>query len=398
MNEAVVRVAGHRERKLAVVCAVSAALVLAQAVVFAASGLMLFAMAQSFHWSATAMGTAYTLIVLGACAGAPMPIVLIRRIGGSGTIVVGMALLAVSFLAMAFVGSLPQLYACVFAIGVAFSLSGNSPGVYLVSGWGGAGAGGLIGIYLMIGMLGNAVGPPLAQALIGQDGWQGYALTIAAFAVVAAIGCALALREPPVATDAPAGKSWRDLGAVLRSRTFALLAVAIVMSQLCLVTVSSVAPAHLAGEGVSDALAARLLGVEGIAAALATGLLGHFAARLSPRRMLPLTLAACGAGLVILAATRDTALLHGFAMLLGAGVGGATLTVTLLLVRYFGPGDGAASLGAIWTLAGLAALGPWGAGLVADATGSYAPGLLALGLVMVPIAAGSLLLPKEPRT
>jgi len=82
--------------------------------------------------------------------------------------------------------------------------------------------------------------------------------------------------------------------------------------------------------------------------------------------------------------------------LLGAGVGGATLAVTLLLVRYFGPTGGSASLGAIWTLAGLASVGPWVSGLVADATGSYAPAILGFGIAVLPIAAISLALPREP--
>lgn len=384
-----------RRRELAVVTAVSSALVLAQAVVFAAFGLALFAMGRDLGWSAADTGMAYMLVVLGACAGAPMPVVLIRRIGASRTIVLGQVVLGCAFAVLWSTASLAQLYVGAGLAGIGFSLSGNTPGVYLVSGWAADRAPRLIGLYLMVAMLGNALGPPAAQALIAQSGWRAYSAVVVLLCAVNAIICALCLREPPVA-EMPAGESG-GLGRVLRSPIFALLATGVVASQLCLVTVSSVAPAHLAAQGLTSDLAARLLGIEGIASALATGLLGHFSARLGPRRMLPVLLAACAAGMVILASSREPMALHAFAVLLGAGVGGATLAVTLLLVRYFGPAGGSASLGAIWTLAGLAAIGPWVAGMVADATGGYGPALLGIGIAMVPIAMASLALPQPAR-
>ncbi|HUD30187.1 MAG TPA: MFS transporter [Novosphingobium sp.] len=389
--------APQRGRELAVVTAVSSALVLAQAVVFAAFGLALFAMGRDLGWSATDTGAAYTLVVLGACAGAPMPVVLIRWIGASRTVVAGQVLLACAFLVLWNTASLAQLYLGALMAGIGFSLSGNTPGVYLVSGWAGARAPRLIGIYMMVAMLGNALGPPGAQALIAGGGWRGYSLAVACLCAANAVFCAVCLRDPPVVEAAGGEGHWlRGLGRVLRSPVFVLLATGIVSSQICLVTVASVAPAHLVGQGLTSDLAARLLGVEGIASALVTGLLGHFAGLLSPRRMLPVALGACAAGMLILGASRDPLALHAFALLMGAGVGGATLTVTLLLVRYFGPAGGSASLGAIWTLAGLAALGPWISGMVADATGGYAPALVGFGIAMVPIVLASMALPREP--
>lgn len=391
----------HRRRELAVVAAVSGALILAQAVVFAAFGLMLLAMSGDMHWSAADSGAAYTLVVLGACIGAPLPVFTIRRIGAGRTIVAGQLLLAAAFAVLWSTTGLPQLYTGALLAGIAFSLCGNTPGVYLVSGWSGARAAGLIGIYMMLTMLGNAFGPPGAQALIAAEGWRGYALVVIALGVIGAALCAVCLREPPqapppgAAGSGAAGKG--GLGPVLRSPVFALLALAIVTGQICIITVSSVAPAHLAGQGLSGAFAARLLGIEGVASALATGLLGHFARPLAPRRMLPLTLLCCAVGMAILATSRNTWALHAFALLIGVGVGGSTLAVTLLLVRYFGPVQGSASLGPVWTLAGLAAVGPWLSGLAADATGGYAPALLGFGAMMVPVALATLVLPAVPQ-
>jgi len=387
----------RRGRELAVLTATSLALIFAQSVVFASFGLVLFAIGPTLRLSASDSGFAYTIVVVGACIAAPMPMALIRWIGGGLTIVLGQAVLCGAFLVLSDAHGLSQVYAAALLGGIGFSLSGNSPGVFLLSGWGGARAARWIGIYMMIGMLGNAVGPPAAQALIAGLGWRGYCVAVALVAAAMAGLCWLCLREPPLADPGEGGRSsLRGLGGVLRSPIFLMLAAAIVASQMCIITVASIAPAYLAAQGQAPAFAARLLGIEGLASALATGLLGYGVRIVPARHLLPIALLAGAAGLAILVASRDAVLLTGFAVLVGASVGGATLAVTLLLVRYFGSVQGAASLGAVWTLAGLAAFGPWFAGLIADASGSYAPAFSVIALLLLPIAGSSvLLLPRD---
>ena len=387
----------RRGRELAIVAATSLALIFAQSIVFASFGLALFAIGPDLGLSASNGGFAYTIVVVGACIAAPMPMALIRWIGGGLTIVLGQAVLCAAFLILSAAQGPAQVYAAALLGGIGFSLSGNSPAVYLLSGWGGARAARWIGIYMMTGMLGNAVGPLAAQALIVELGWRGYCVAAALTAVAMAGLCSMCLREPPLAHLADGGRSsWRRLGGVLRSPIFLMLATAIVASQMCIITVASVAPSYLAGQGQTPAFAARLLGIEGLASALATGLLGYAVSIVPARHLLPIALLAAAAGLAILIVSRDPLLLTGFAVLVGASVGGATLAVTLLLVRYFGPVQGPASLGAVWTLAGLAAFGPWVAGIIADASGSYAPAFSGIALLLLPVAGGSvLLLPRD---
>lgn len=397
MNGATVAPHGRVGREYAVFAATSLALILAQSITFASFGIVLFAMSASHGWSASDAGFAYTIVIAGACVAAPLPVMLIRWIGGALTIVLGQVVLCAAFAILYAASGLGQIYLAALLSGIGFSLSANTPGVYLLSGWAGVRASRLIGSYMMIGMLGNAVGPPAAQALIDGLGWRGYSAVASLAAAAVALLCWLSLREPPLPDIATGVRPpWRDLGRVLRSPIFLTLAAAIVVSQATIVTVASIAPAHLARQGLSAAFTARTLGIEGIASALATGLMGYAVRFVAARRVLPIALVLGAAGMVILAVSRDPVALLAFAILVGASVGGVTLAVTLLLVRYFGSVQGASALGAVWTLAGLAAAGPWVAGLVADSVGSYAPALVGIGMILLPIAlCGLLLLPTE---
>lgn len=384
--------AARQNREYAVLAVASGALILAQSIVFAALGLALYAMGQTLHLSAGAVGGAYTVQVIACCAAAIWPVPLIRWIGAARTIVIGLAILTTGCLVLWRAGDVGQLYIGTALAGAGFSLSANTPGVYLVSGWSGARAARNIGIYLMIGMAGNAVGPPVAQAIIAGIGWQAYWLTCAGVVVAMALVAAMALREPPDAVPDESSASWiGELRGLLASLRFILLALATVATQLCLVTVFSVAPSHLAHDGWPEALVARLLGIEGLASTVLTGV----AARWDARRVLQFSLAAQALGMALLAWGGSMPALYGFAVLTGAGIGASTLAVTLLLVAYFGNSGGSAGLGAIWTLAGLAALGPWLAGTVADATGGYTWALGGLGALMVPVTGACLLLPSS---
>lgn len=388
---------GRSHRELAIVSTVSLALIFAQSVVFASFGIVLFSLSRDLGWSASGTGFAYTIVIAGACVAAPMPMFLIRWIGGSWTIAAGQAVLCGAFVILAAAVGSGQVYLAALLVGIGFSLTANTPGVYLLSGWFGSRASRLIGIYLMIGMLGNAAGPPTVQAIITALGWRGYCVTASIVAAVITGLCWRFLREPPLLEPVGGQEApMRRLGHVLRSPLFLTLAAAVVASQTCIVTIASIAPAHLANQGMTTAYTGRLLGMEGLVSALATGLIGYGVRFVHARRILPVVLLAGAAAMAILALNRDSVILMTYALLMGVSAGGTTLAVTLLLVRYFGSVQGASALSAVWTLAGLSAIGPWISGLVADSTGGYAPALLGIGLVLVPIAVfGLLLLPRE---
>jgi len=159
-----------------------------------------------------------------------------------------------------------------------------------------------------------------------------------------------------------------------------------VATQTCLITVSSVAAPHFARLGLSADLAAAMLGLQALVGTAATGISGWLTGRFAPKHMLVLGVLAQGVGLALLAFAGLPGLTYGFAAVFGTGWSVASLAVTVLLFRYFGNDAGAAALSTIWMLSGIAAFGPSAAGYAADLTGSFAPALLALAALQLPIA------------
>ena len=282
-------------------------------------------------------------------------------------------------------------------VGIGFSLVANTPSIYLIAGWYGARAPRMIGIYMMLGTLGGAVGPPVAQAFVAGGGWRSYWVAMAALALALGGVCAVAIREPPAHGPAAPAREVPGYRRTVRSPQFAILALAMVAVQTCIVTVSSVTASHFARHGWPAGFAAQVLGLQGLVGTLATGCSGWLTERCDPRRMLAVGLLATACGMLLLAFGRSTVAACTFVGLFGAGWSVSCLAVTVLLVQYFGRQAGTAALAAIWMLAGAAAAGPAGAGYVADRTGSFAPMLCGLGLLLLPaaLAALSLRAPRE---
>ena len=383
-----------QSREWIVLAVTSVLMIFAQGTVFASLGIALFAMAGSFGWSAAQAGGAFTLVVFGACVAAPLPVLLIRWIGARWTVALGGVVLSLAFLIASTTRDLATAYVAAALAGAGFSLSANTPGIYLIAGWSGTRAPRMIGLYLMLGAFGNAIGPPLAQAMCaGAGGWRFYWQAMAAAALILAATCALLLREPPLAvaddaSDATPGPGYRR---IVTAAPFLVMALAMVATQACVVTVSSVTAAHFAGHGWSADYAARMLGVQGLVGALATGASGFLIRHFPPRHMLATALVLEGVGMVLLAIARDPLAAYCFAVAFGVGSCVVTLAVAVMLVRYFGDVGGTTALATIWTLAGGAAIGPWAAGSIADRVGSFGPALSGMGLLLLPIAAATLL-------
>jgi predicted MFS family arabinose efflux permease len=244
----------------------------------------------------------------------------------------------------------------------------------------------VIGIYMMISTLGGAVGPPVAQALISSGGWRLYWTAMLGAALLLIALCALLIREPPRsamearpgglrAGAAPPSGYWR----IVRSPRFIVLAAAMVVTQTCIMTVSGVTPAHFSRLGWSAAFAARILGIQGLVGTIATGISGWLTERCDPRLMLGAGLLGQSAAMALLGFPQGAAWMYLFALVFGLGWSVSCLAITVLLVRCFGARGGTAALATIFTFAGAAAAGPWAAGMIADATGSFSTALAGLG-------------------
>ncbi len=381
------------KREILVFAAASAILFFGSATTFASMGTALFAMASELHWSEAASGGAFLALGLVCAATSLSPIVLIPRIGGRWTMASGALILAGGFLIAAATRDLPTFYVAAGLFGLAFSLVANATGTYLIASWFGDRSPRMIGLYLMIGALGNAAGPPVAQSFIASDGgWRLYWMAMAVAAVLGAGLCAALIREPPTAgpgmteqEGASAHTAWA-FRAFLRTPQFCVAAFAMVATQTCIITVSAVTAPHFAQRGWSADFAAEILGLEGLIGTAMTGLSGWLTERRDPKGMLVAGLAAQAAGMVALAFAHSIWMAYAFALVFGIGWSTSSLAVTVLLIRYFGAAAGTAALSTIWLVAGVATGGPYVAGLSADAAGSFTPALAALGIALLPIA------------
>ena len=378
-----------------VLIAVTIVLLFGSGTTFPSMGIPLFAMAEEFHWSQTAAGAAFLALGLVCAATSLGPVVLIQRIGGRWTIVVGALILAAGFLLASTTRSLTIFYIAAAMFGTAFSLTANSAGTYMVANWFGERSGRMIGLYMMIGSLGGAIMPPVAAALTaGPGGWRFYWLAMAVVAALIAILCAVLIREPPNAARASASvkpESW-GYHAFLTSPKFVILATAMVGTQFCTVTVSAVTVPHFANIGWSAEYAARILGLQGLVGSIATGVSGWLTERYAPKLILAGGLLLEAVGTVLLAFAHDAWMAYAFVPIFGIGWSVTSLAVTVLLIRYFGSRSGTAALSTIWMLAGLATAGPSIAGLMADLTGGFVAILSLFGLMLVPVAAAALLM------
>jgi MFS family permease len=388
-------------REWLVLIAVTLALLFGAGTTFASMGIPLFAMAEEFHWSQAAAGAAFLATGIMCALFSLGPMVLIPRIGGRWTVTVGSLLLAAGFVLASVSHTLPLFYFAAAIFGLAFALVANASGTYLVANWFGERAGPMIGVYMMVGALGDAILPPVAGALIGgPGGWRFYWVAMAVVAVAVAGLCAAFIREPPnVATPAsgePVSYGW-DFRRFLTSPQFLVLAAAMVGTQFVKLIVSADIVPHFAARGWSAEHGAQILGLHGLVGALATGISGWLTERYEPKLLLAGALALEALGMLLLAFADSLWMTYAFVPIFGIGWSVTSLAATVLLIRCFGNNSGTAALSTIWTLAGFATAGPSIAGYMADVSGSFVPGLSLFGLLLVPIAIAALFMNTSQR-
>jgi predicted MFS family arabinose efflux permease len=331
-------------REYLVLAAVTLALLFGSGTTFASMGIPLFAMAGDFGWSQAAAGAAFLATGVMCAVFSLAPMVLIPRIGGRWTMAVGSLLLAAGFTLASISHALPLFYLAAAIFGVAFALVANASGTYLVANWFGDRAGRMIGIYMMVGALGDAILPPVAGALVGgSGGWRGYWLEMAVVAVLVAVVCVALIREPPnaaeVAADNPRAEGW-GYRRFLTSPQFLVLAAAMVGTQFAKLVVSADIVPHFANIGWSAEYGAQVLGLHGLVGAAATGVSGWLTERYDPKKLLAGALAIEAVSMLLLAFGHSLWATYLFVPLFGIGWSVTSLAATILLIRYFGNNSG----------------------------------------------------------
>jgi MFS family permease len=370
------------------------------AATFMSLGVVLYSMIPSLRWTQTEAQSSYSILALGCCLSSLLPMAMVNRIGSRWTLFCGALILAAGFVLAFLTPALPVFLLATALMGIGFSLTANIPGVYLIAEWFPQKSGRIIGLYLMCGAFGGVAGPPAARAVIAAEGWRAYWLLLALIAAGLGLVCLLFIRDrtaslkedpAPAAADRAGRLSpdW-DYRRAVTTPHYAILALAMVLTETCVTVVHSTAVIHFSKLGLEPSFAALMLSLQALMATAAKGGSGALGDWVSPRLLLVAGLLLQALGMIVLGVAHTQALAYGFALAFGVGWGTCYLAVTVLLLDYFGPRTGSSVLSLVWLLTAFASLGPALAGMAADRFGTFAPVLQGSGLLLIPIAAAAL--------
>ncbi len=389
------------DRKWLVLIAVAVMFFFISGATFMSLGVLLAPMSRDLHWTQTQAGAGYTALAVSCCLSSLAPMVLAGRIGMRWAFTLGGLMLAAGFLLSAVTQGLGLFVIAALLMGVGFTLTANIPGVYLITRWFPAKSGRVLGAYLMCGAFGGVAGPPIAQAVVATLGWRAWWLLLTAVVMLLDVMCLALVRDTDddlSEIDQPAGAerpTWRYWDAI-RTPQFVILALAMVITEACVTVVHSAAVIHFGKIGLPPAFAAMMLSLQALLATGAKGASGVLGDWVNPRLLLGGGLILEAVGMVLLAAASSPATAYAFALTFGLGWGAAYVTITVLLIRYFGPTTGSSVLSVVWLLVVFSSLYPTLAGYVADRTGSFSLAFDGGGALLAPLALAVLMM-RKPR-
>jgi MFS family permease len=389
-------------RSILIMIVVSLGFFFVTATTFTSLGYVLYTMVADLGWSQAAAGMSFSILGLACGLSSPLPPMLMKWIGTRLTMFLGGLALAAGFLLAAMVHGIGVFFVATALMGVGFSLIAPSPAVYLLATWFPKTSSRMIGFYFMAGAFGGVVGPLMVGAIVSTTGsWRVHwmVMSVAAF-VVGLISLAVVRDAVPVtdvsdvknaglaekAADAEVGL-W-TVRQALMSRSFVLLALAMMIVQTVVTTMHSSLVAHVASLGHGPTPGAFAMSLLALMGTLAKGVTGALSEKINPKQLLVWGLALQGVAMVLLSVTGSPAWAYVSALLFGVGWGLSWLSAHVLLLRYFGSAI-AGDMVAMATMATtFAVVGPLVAGWSADNTGSFIPvflvlaGLLALSVVI----------------
>ena len=372
------------------------------ATTFTSLGYVLYTMVADLGWSQAAAGMSFSCLGLACGLSSPLPPMLMKWIGTRLTMFLGGLVLGAGFLLAATVHGILVFFVATTLMGIGFSLIAPSPAVYLLATWFPKTASRMIGFYFMAGAFGGVVGPLVVGAIVSTTGsWRVHwlVMSVAAFVVgflsLAVIKDAVAVTDVSDVKNAGVAEKTADIEVAtwtvrqaLMSRSFLLLALAMMIVQTVVTTMHSSLVAHVASLGHGPAPGAYAMSLLALMGTLAKGVTGALSEKINPKLLLVWGLALQGGAMLLLSVGDVPGWAYVAALLFGVGWGLAWLSAHVLLLRYFG-GAIAGDMVAMATMATtFAVVGPLVAGWSADSTGGFVPvflvfaGLLALTVVV----------------
>jgi len=336
---------------------------------------------KDFEWSVTAYAASSFPLLAGYAIGSPVVGTLTDRLGGRRVMAGACVLMAVTFVGIARMETLLQFYALSLAMGISLVGVGDMPVASVTARWISRGRGVALGFVYTGSNLGGTAVPLIAAAIATRSSWRDALVMIAGLLVLTVLPVVLlTVREPapgftpeadphePEAFD----EEGLDLAAAVRTRSFWILFVALVLFYFYYLAVNQHLANHLAEIGYSDGKAAASFAgaiFVGIAGKLAIGLLAD---RIPHKRALLLNFGVMTAASVVLLGVASPALLPVFLVAHGFTVAAENVLLPLIVADCFGVRHLAQIYGVLMiALLPGGALGPVFAGRVFDRLGSY---------------------------
>ncbi len=307
--------------------------------------------------------------VLGAFGG-----MLSDRFGPRLVTSVGMLCIAGALLAGSAASSMTQLTAAYgLGLGVGIALV-YTPAIGCVQPWFTRRRGLAAGLASAGIGAGTLVVPLLAAAAIAQWQWRGAMVALAAGVALFGMAATLLLRRAPAAARRADGTvAGTPLAVALRSRSFLWLYAMCVLGAPAMFIPFAHLSAAARDLGVADARAVGLVGLIGIGSLTGRFAIGALADRVGRPLTLVLVQASLGLSMLLWLAAGGYPSLAIFALWMGLSYGGIVSLMPALCMDLFGARAVSSIIGALYTGAALGNLGgPWVAGRVFDASGSYA--------------------------
>lgn len=372
-------------------------------------GVFFAALLDEFGWSRASLSGAFAIYafaysVLGFPAGR-----LTDSWGPGRVIAIGGSFLGVALAGMAAVTQLWQpyvLYGVVAAIGMG---TAYVPCHATVVKWFVERRGLALGVASSGSSVGAIVLPPLAQALVAAAGWRtAYVLYgLAVFVTLSVV--ALAMRRDPESVGlhpdgggrrhqaaAEASPTW-SLGRAGRTPAFWLLAAAFSATWLP-VFIPLVHLVRFSQDlGFSPLVGASVISTLGLGAVVGRLGMGAVSDRIGPRATTLCCMGLQSAAFAGFAAVQGLGALYAMAFMFGYSYGAISALFPAIVGDFFGRALAGTLVGVLFAVAGsMAGWGPWIAGAIYDATGSYAPAFRLAAALNV-LAIGLLLLCRPPR-
>ncbi len=340
----------------------------------------------------------------------------VDRYGARPVIPLGAVVMGLGFVVVSRMSDLYLFYLSYVLIGGGAAGFGQVPCSAVISHWFKKRRGTAIGL-MAAGVGAGGVLAPLISTIIADYGWRAAYMTMAilVWAVVIPLGAFVVRTRPaekglyPDGEPIPPGDPGLppetvhgvSLSDAARSRTFWLIVVSFFAGAFSTMGLVQAPVPHLQDIGFPIQTAASALSAVGIGSALGKIAFGWLCERMQPNKAWALGQAMMMGSIVILLAVgpgSSMALIWAYALLAGFGMGAWLPTLSILASRTFG----LAFYGAIFGALNLAqstgtATGPFFAGLMYDATGTYYWTFITFGIMFL-IGIPTILLVRPPRT